>query len=97
MNIARKMEGTTLVISVDDRLDTVSSQELSENLRGGLGGAENLVFDFTNLNYISSAGIRVLLIAQDMLGEDGTVKIAHANETVRTAFVLTGLSDLLED
>lgn len=95
MTITRKMEGTTLVISVDDKLDNVNAPALAEDLKKGLDGAENLVFDFSKLNYISSAGIRVLLVAQDMVGETGTMKIANANELVQTAFVLTGLDELL--
>ena len=95
MTITRKLNGTTLEIKVDGKLDTLSSPELAANLEKGLDGAENLVWDFSDLIYISSAGFRVLLVAQNMLDNPDNMKVAHANEMVQTAFVLTGQGDLL--
>lgn len=95
MTITRKLNGTTLEIKVDGKLDTLSSPELAADLEKGLGGAENLVWDFSDLIYISSAGFRVLLVAQNMLDNPDNMKVAHANEMVQTAFVLTGQGDLL--
>ena len=95
MTITRKLNGTTLEIKVDGKLDTLSSPELAADLEKGLDGAENLVWDFSDLIYISSAGFRVLLVAQDMLDNPDNMKVAHANEMVQTAFVLTGQGDLL--
>jgi len=95
MTITRKLNGTTLEIKVDGKLDTLSSPELAADLEKGLDGAENLVWDFSDLIYISSAGVRVLLVAQNMLDNPDNMKVAHANEMVQTAFVLTGQGDLL--
>ena len=95
MTITRKLNGTTLEIKVDGKLDTLSSPELAADLEKGLDGAENLVWDFSDLVYISSAGFRVLLVAQNMLDNPDNMKVAHANEMVQTAFVLTGQGDLL--
>ena len=95
MTITRKLNGTTLEIKVDGKLDTLSSPELAADLEKGLDGAENLVWDFSDLIYISSAGFRVLLVAQNMLDNPDNMKVAHANEMVQTAFVLTGQGDLL--
>ena len=95
MTITRKLNGTTLEIKVDGKLDTLSSPELAADLEKGLDGAENLVWDFSDLIYISSAGFRVLLIAQNRLDNPDNMKVAHANEMVQTAFVLTGQGDLL--
>ena len=95
MTITRKLNGTTLEIKVDGKLDTLSSPELTADLEKGLDGAENLVWDFSDLVYISSAGFRVLLVAQNMLDNPDNMKVAHANEMVQTAFILTGQGDLL--
>ena len=95
MTITRKLNGTTLEIKVDGKLDTLSSPELAADLEKGLDGAENLVWDFSDLVYISSAGFRVLLVAQNMLDNPDNMKVAHANEMVQTAFILTGQGDLL--
>ena len=95
MNITKKMNGNTLEIAVEGKLDTLSSPQLAEELKGGLGGAEFLTWDFSNLEYISSAGFRVLLVAQNMLDDPDKMKVTHANEMVRMAFVLTGQEYLL--
>ena len=97
MTITRKLNGDTLEIAVEGKLDTLSSPELAADLEKGLDGAENLIWDFSNLVYISSAGFRVLMVAQRMLDNPDNMKIVHANEMVLTAFTLTGLGDLLVD
>ena len=97
MKITRKLNGTILEIAVEGMLDTSSSPELATDLAKGLDVAETLIWDFSNLDYISSAGFRVLLTAQNMLDDPNRMKVAHANEMVRTAFILTGQGDLLID
>ena len=97
MTITRKLNGDTLEIAVEGKLDTLSSPELAADLEKGLDGAENLIWDFSNLVYISSAGFRVLMVAQRMLDNPDNMKIVHANEMVQTAFTLTRLGDLLVD
>ena len=97
MTITRKLNGDTLEIAVEGKLDTLSSSALAADLEKGLDGAENLIWDFSNLVYISSAGFRVLMVAQRMLDNPDNMKIVHANEMVQTAFTLTGLGDLLVD
>ena len=64
MNIAKKLEDKKLTISIDGRLDTSTAPELDEELKASLGGIEELIMDFTGMEYISSAGLRVLLSAQ---------------------------------
>ena len=66
-------------------------------LKKGPEGAENLLWDFSELDYISSAGFRVLLVAQNMLDNPDNMKVLHANDMVQTAFILTGLGELLID
>ena len=97
MTFTKKMNGTTLEIAVDGKLDTTSAPALAAEVEKGLDGAEYLLWDFSKLEYISSAGIRVLLTAVNMLDDPERMKVAHSNETVKMAFVLTGLGDLLAD
>ena len=95
MTITRTLNGKTLEYKITGKLDTTTAPELAEDLKKGLEGAENLLWDFSELDYISSAGFRVLLVAQNMLDNPDNMKVAHANEMVQTAFVLTGQGDLL--
>jgi anti-sigma B factor antagonist len=97
MTFTRKMDGKTLEIAVEGKLDTLTAPQLAEDIKNGLDGAEFLIWDFENLEYISSAGFRVLLVAQNMLEDPDKMKVAHANEMVRTAFILTGQGSLLLD
>ena len=96
MNITRKQEGTTLTIALDDRLDTLTAPMLDEELGKGLDGVENLVWDFKDLEYITSAGLRTLVKARRMLFGKGSMKVINANEMVRGVFELTGLDDILD-
>lgn len=97
MTITRKPNGKTLEIALAGKLDTNTAPELAAELEKGLDGAENLVWDFSELDYISSAGFRVLLVAQNMLDDPDNMKVIHANEMVQTAFILTGQGDVLVD
>ena len=71
MNIAKKLEDKKLTISIDGRLDTSTAPELDEELKASLEGVEELVMDITNMEYISSAGLRVLLSAQKAMNAQG--------------------------
>ena len=96
MTITRKQNGRTLEIAVSGKLNTQTASELERDLEEkGLNGAESLIWDFSDLDYISSAGIRVLLTAQNQLENPDQMKIAHPNGVVEAAFMLTGLSELL--
>ena len=95
MTITRKPNGKTLEIALAGKLDTNTAPELAAELEKGLDGAESLVWDFSELDYISSAGFRVLLVAQNMLDDPDNMKVVHANDMVQTAFILTGQGDVL--
>ena len=95
MNIVKKLEGTKLTISVDGRLDTSTAPELDEELKASLDGVEMLVMDFTNMEYISSAGLRVLLSAQKVMNSQGEMIVTGANDTVMEIFDITGFTDIL--
>ena len=95
MEITRKQIGTTLILSVNGQMDTNSSRIAEEEVRKGLDGVKELYWDFSNLTYLTSAGIRVLLIAESMLENGAVMKVIHANDAVRNAFYLTNPSAML--
>ena len=96
MNISKTKKENTLVISLEGRLDTLTAPNLVEALNSSLEGITSLVFDLEKLEYISSAGLRVLLLAQKTMNKlSGTIKVCHVNETVMEIFEVTGFSDIL--
>ena len=95
MNIIKKAEGTKLTISIEGRLDTMTAPELEQVVKTSLDGVETLVFDLKALEYISSAGLRVLLSAQKRMMKQGEMKVTHVNETIMEIFEVTGFSDIL--
>ena len=91
MQIEKKLEGDRLTLAVSGRLDTNTSPELEAELK--LDGVTEVVFDFANLEYISSAGLRVLMAAQKaMMACGGTMSVAKPNATVKNVFDMTGMS-----
>ena len=95
MNILQEKNGTELAIALEGRLDTMTAPELEAALKDALEGVETLVFDLEKLDYISSAGLRVLLSAQKTMNRQGNMKVTHANEIVREIFDVTGFADIL--
>ena len=95
MNIEKKLEGTVLTIALEGRLDTTTSPDLEETLAASLDGVTALVFDFTKLDYLSSAGLRVLLSAQKRMNRQGSMKLVHVNDAVKEVFEITGFADFL--
>ena len=95
MNIEQKKDGKALVLALAGRLDTVTAPELEAALNDALAGVEELTFDFEKLDYISSAGLRVLLAAQKTMNRQGSMKVIHANEMILEIFDVTGFSDIL--
>lgn len=95
MNIQQTKNEKSLTIAVEGRLDTMTAPELEEVLKNSLEGVEALTFDLEKLDYISSAGLRVLLSAQKTMNKQGTMKVLHANEIVMEIFEVTGFSDIL--
>ena len=95
MTITKKQNGTTLEIALEGRLDTMTAPELEAELSKSLPGAEDLTLDFSGLEYISSAGLRVLLTAHKAMMGKGGMKIVHVNDVVQEVFEVTGFSDIL--
>ena len=95
MTIAKKLNGTALEIALEGRLDTTTAPELEKELKGSLEGATELTLDFTKLEYISSAGLRVLLSAHKEMSKKGGMKVTNVNEIVNEVFEVTGFADIL--
>jgi anti-sigma B factor antagonist len=95
MTINKTMDGKTLNVALEGRLDTVTAPELEASLREDLEKADSLVLDFGKLEYISSAGLRVLLSAHKSMAGKGGMKVTHVNEIVNEVFEVTGFSDIL--
>ncbi len=95
MKINRKKEGTRLYISLEGRLDTTTAPQLDAEVKNGLEAVTEFVLDFSALEYISSAGLRVLLSAQKIMNRQGCMVIRNVNETVMEVFEITGFADIL--
>ena len=95
MKINKKQEGSKLVIALEGRLDTTSAPDLEKELKTSLDGVTDLTLDLTNLDYISSAGLRVLLSAHKTMMKQGQMKVTNASEIVKEVFDVTGFSDIL--
>ena len=95
MNIEKKINGTELLIGLTGRLDTTTAPLLEAEVKREISGKTNLVFDFANLEYLSSAGLRVLLSAQKVMNKQGEMVIKNVNETIMGIFEITGFSEIL--
>lgn len=95
MEIKKVKNGTELNLAVEGRLDTTTAPQLEAELKQNISGVETLVLDFANLEYLSSAGLRVLLAAQKVMNKQGEMIIRNVNETIAEIFEITGFSDIL--
>lgn len=95
MIITKTTEGTSLTLVLEGRLDTVTAPQLESELRGSLDGIDKLILDFTSLEYISSAGLRILLSTQKIMNKQGGMVIRNVNEDVMDIFDITGFVDIL--
>ena len=95
MNINLSQDGSTLIVAIDGRLDTRTAPELESRVKASIEGITDLVFDLAGLEYISSAGLRVLLSSQKTMNNQGTMVVKNVNEDVNDIFEVTGFSDIL--
>ena len=95
LKITNNKDGNTLTVLIEGRLDTSTAPELESNLRDSLDGVAALNLDLEKLEYISSAGLRVLLAAQKIMNKQGEMKILHVSEAVREIFEITGFDAIL--
>ena len=96
MTVNRIKNANSLTLEVAGRLETTTAPELEEIIKNELDGVEELVFDFSKLEYISSAGLRILLSAQKRMNTQGSMKIKDVNEIISEIFEVTGFSDILD-
>ena len=95
MDIKKTKNDTTLTLAIQGRIDTTTAPQLEAELRSDIDGVTELYLDFTGVEYISSAGLRVLLSAQKLMSRQGKMALSHVNESVMEVFEVTGFSDIL--
>jgi anti-sigma B factor antagonist len=95
MEISKNRESDKLTLAVSGRLDTTTAPELDAELKEALEGVTELVMDFSELEYISSAGLRVLLTAQKTMNNQGSMELTGCNDTVKEIFEVTGFDSIL--
>ncbi len=95
MTITKTRNDDALYIALEGRLDTITSAELEKELKDDLPGVKDLTLDFEKLDYISSAGLRVLLAAQKVMAKQGSMKLVNVGETIMEIFDVTGFSEIL--
>ena len=95
LNINKTIEDKTLTVTLEGRLDTTTAPQLESELKSELAGVGTLVMDFEKLEYISSAGLRVLLSAQKIMNKQGEMKVIHVSDVINEIFEVTGFSDIL--
>ncbi len=95
MTITKTKQDSALTVQLEGRLDTITAPQLEKELQDSLTDIKSLVLDFEKLDYISSAGLRVLLSAQKVMNRQGEMKVIHVNETIREIFEVTGFTDIL--
>ena len=96
MIINKKQDGSALVVALEGRLDTTTAPELEQELKNSLDGVTDLTLDLAKLDYISSAGLRVLLSTHKTMSRQGGMKVIHVNDIIMEVFEVTGFSDILQ-
>ena len=95
LTINKTVENGKAILSPEGRLDTVTANEMENAVKEVLPGLTELTLDFAKLEYISSAGLRVLLSAQKTMNAQGKMTISNVNDTIMEIFDVTGFSDIL--
>ena len=95
MTIEKTMTGAAATLKIVGRLDTTTAPELEAAIDGCAAGLNELVLDCSALEYVSSAGLRVILKAQKLMNAQGSMKLTHVNETIMEVFDITGFADIL--
>lgn len=95
MKITKTLNGNNLTLALEGRLDTNTAPELEMTLKNAIDGVAELVIDMAALDYLSSAGLRVLLGAQKTMNKQGSMKVTHVNDTIMEIFEVTGFADIL--
>ncbi len=95
LDIKKNLDGSKLEFVLDGRLDTITAPQLEEEIKASLDGITDLIFNFSGLTYVSSAGLRVLLSSQKTMNEKGRMVVKNVSEEIQEIFDVTGFSDIL--
>lgn len=95
MKITKTQNGNHLCFALEGRLDTNTAPELETAMKGAIDGVGELTIDMTALDYLSSAGLRVLLGTQKIMNKQGSMRVTHVNDTIMEIFEVTGFADIL--
>ncbi len=95
LNIAKTIEEGKAAFALEGRLDTVTAPDLEQELKGALDGVSELTMDLGKLEYVSSAGLRVLLSAQKVMNKQGRMKLVNVSDTIMEIFEVTGFAEIL--
>lgn len=96
MTVTTDLDGTKLTVAIEGKLGTTSATELEKAVKTNIDGITELVFDFEKLEYITSAGLRVLLSTAKVMKKQGSMKIIHVIEPVMDVFTFTGMADVMD-
>ena len=95
LEINRKTDGQKMTVMLEGRLDTTTAPQLETEMKENLNGVQKLILDFEKLEYISSAGLRVLLSTQKTMAKQGSMKLIHVSDVISEIFEVTGFADIL--
>lgn len=95
MTITKKQEGSKLTLELDGRLDTATAQQLESELNQSIDDVTELILQFEKLVYISSAGLRVILLAQKRMSKQGSMIVKQVNENILEVLEMTGFASIL--
>ena len=96
MKIIKDLNNGNLVVSIIGEINSFTAPELEEVIKNDLNGVKSLVFDFKEVEYLSSAGLRVLLVAQKIMSKQGKMSLRNVNKSVMEVFEITGFSNILD-
>ncbi len=95
LNITKNLDDTKLTVYLEGRLDTTTAPQLEESMKENISDVSELIMDFEKLEYISSAGLRVLLSCQKIMSKQGSMKVVHVSDLIKEIFEVTGFIDIL--
>ena len=95
MKVDVKKDSENLLVNPEGRIDTVTAPEFSKAINDSMEGVKNLIIDFEKVEYISSAGLRVLLSMQKTMSKMGSMKLTHVSDVIMDVFNITGFVDIL--
>ena len=95
LNITKNLDDTKLTVQLEGRLDTTTAPQLEESMKESISDVSELIMDFEKLEYISSAGLRVLLSCQKIMSKQGSMKVVHVSDLIKEIFEVTGFIDIL--